>query len=101
MEAPMPRPLQPLLLVAAFLSLGCDPQPTQPSEAAVDDGATPALAPTETAVAEFRYAPAFDPSNFVRNVDNRFFPLVPGTRYVYIGEEDGERETNVVVVTGD
>jgi hypothetical protein len=27
--------------------------------------------------------------------------LVPGTRYVYIGEEDGERETNVVVVTHD
>jgi hypothetical protein len=34
-------------------------------------------------------------------VDNRFFPLVPGTRYLYVGEEDGERETNVVVVTHD
>ena len=32
-------------------------------------------------------------------VDNRFFPLVPGTQFVYKGEEDGEPETNVTLVT--
>jgi hypothetical protein len=43
----------------------------------------------------------FDPNNFVRAVDNRFFPLLPGTRYVYQGEEDGEIETNITIVTHD
>jgi hypothetical protein len=89
----MPRPMPTLLLAAAFLTLGCDGQPTQPSEVATGPGAAP--------VAEVRYAPGFDPDNFVRDVDNRFFPLVPGTRYVYVGEEDGERETNVTLVTHD
>jgi hypothetical protein len=92
-EIYMPRPMPTLLLAAASLTLGCDGQPTQPSEVAT----APAAAP----VAEVRYAPHFDPDNFVRDVDNRFFPLVPGTRYVSVGEEDGERETNVILVTHD
>jgi hypothetical protein len=89
----MPRPMPTLLLAAASLTLGCDGQPTQPSEVTT--------APTAGPVAEARYAPGFDPDDFVSDVDNRFFPLVPGTRYVYVGEEDGERETNVTLVTHD
>jgi len=54
-----------------------------------------------TATAELRYAPRFDPDNFVRVVDNPYFPLKPGTRFVYFGEEDGEAEKNVTVVTHD
>ena len=86
----------PLLLLAALPILSCDPQPTQPSGGAGE----PALDPV-TATAELRYAPRFDPDNFVRVVDNRFFPLKPGTRFVYFGEEDGEAEKNVTVVTHD
>jgi hypothetical protein len=82
-----------LLLAAAALTMGCDEQPTQPSQAA--------RMPAEMPIADTRYAPRFDPDQFVRDVDNRFFPLVPGTRYVFVGEEDGERETNVILVTGD
>jgi hypothetical protein len=83
-----------LLLVASSLTLGCDQQPPQPAEAAAGESATPT-------VAESRYAPKFDPDNFVRKVDNRFFPLVPGTRHVSVGEEDGEPATNVLLVTRD
>lgn len=71
--------------VAAILS--CDGQPTQPSESS--SGLTTASMPT------------FDPHNFVGVVDNRFFPLRPGTRYVYQGVEDGEVETNITIVTHD
>jgi hypothetical protein len=92
----MPRSSLPLPLLAALLILSCDPQPTQPSGGAGE----PALDPV-TATAELRYAPRFDPDNFVRVVDNRFFPLKPGTRFVYFGEEDGEAEKNVTVVTHD
>ncbi len=45
------------------------------------------------------YDPAIDPAQFVRGVDNPFFPLVPGTtrRYRSTGDEDGE-ETVVTVM---
>src|SRR6266576_2901655 len=44
-------------------------------------------------------APAVDPSNFVRHVTNRWFPLKPGTVLVYKGVKDGARQTDRVTVT--
>lgn len=35
------------------------------------------------------YDPTLDPSSFVERVDNPYYPLVPGTRWVYEGDEDG------------
>ena len=32
------------------------------------------------------YHPAIDPANFVATIDNPFFPLVPGTTFVYEGQ---------------
>src|SRR5690242_11023182 len=87
--------------LAAVLS--CESQPTQPSDSS--GGLTPdAAAGSQSAGAATLTAaaiPAFDPDNFVRVVDNRFFPLRPGTRYVYHGVEDGEVETNITIVTHD
>ncbi len=36
---------------------------------------------------------------FVNRIDNRYFPLFPGTTYVYKGAEDGEVQGTVVEVT--
>jgi hypothetical protein len=47
------------------------------------------------------YAPHIDPANFTDTVDNPFFPLKPGTRWVYEGESEGEAERDVVEVTSD
>ncbi len=47
------------------------------------------------------YNPVIDPANFVAGVDNPYFPLVPGTKFVYEGLSDGEMEHNEVVVTHD
>src|SRR5688572_20625915 len=48
------------------------------------------------------YAPRIDPADFTSEVDNRFLPLKPGTRWVYEGTGDeGERERIVVEVTPD
>jgi hypothetical protein len=78
----------------------CDSQPTQPSEAGVDAGK--ANTSSNASLAEQpNLSLDFDPDNFVRVVDNPLFPLRPGTRFVYQGEEDGEAETNVVIVTYD
>lgn len=81
----------PPLLFAASLIVSCD-RPAQPSD-------PPAEPLTDPVTSASYFAPRFDPDRFVHDVDNRFFPLVPGTRYVYVGEEDGEREVDVVLVT--
>jgi hypothetical protein len=39
------------------------------------------------------------PGNFVRRVDNPWFPLIPGTTFVYRGVKDGKAARDVVTVT--
>jgi hypothetical protein len=39
------------------------------------------------------------PSDFVRSIDNPYFPLRPGTTLRYEGMKDGERATDTVTVT--
>jgi hypothetical protein len=43
--------------------------------------------------------PSFVPSNFVSRIDNQWFPLTPGTVYVYTGVKDGKPSRDVVTVT--
>ena len=38
-------------------------------------------------------------SRFSARVDNPWFPLRPGTRYVYVGEKDGQPSRDVMTVT--
>jgi hypothetical protein len=38
------------------------------------------------------YAPELDPGSFVDRVDNPYLPLVPGTTWVYEGQDDDETE---------
>ena len=85
-----------LALLAAPMILSCDSQPTQPSVL----GATAAADAAMTSAATL-YTPRFDPKDFVDVVNHRFFPLKPGMRWEYSGVEDGEKETNVVLVTGE
>jgi hypothetical protein len=40
-----------------------------------------------------------NPGNFVAHVTNPWFPLKPGTMYVYSGVKDGKRTRDVVTVT--
>jgi hypothetical protein len=82
------------LILASTLIVGCNEVPTQP------DSSGPVTVGSARSLSVQRQ-PQFDPDNFVRLVDNRFFPLTPGTRFVYKGEEDGEEETNITIVTHD
>jgi len=52
-----------------------------------------------TGLSEASSPPPIGPSNFVRHVDNRWFPLQPGTTYVYRGVKDGKRARDVFHVT--
>jgi hypothetical protein len=67
------------------------------------DAATPtALAPRAPELAARVVAPPLPaPSSFVSVIDNPFFPLIPGTTFLYRGESDEGVETNTVEVTHD
>jgi hypothetical protein len=69
--------------ILVFLLVGCSPrEPVSPS------------------VAEGPYNPEIDPADFVGVVDNPYFPVVPGARYVYEGQtEDGLERTEVEVLS--
>lgn len=47
------------------------------------------------------YDPQIDPNDFVAHVDNPYFPLTPGTTYVYSGLSEDGAERNEVSVTHD
>lgn len=47
------------------------------------------------------YRPVLDPASFADRIDNPYLPLLPGSRWVYEGVEDGETERVEVVVTAD
>jgi hypothetical protein len=57
-----------------------------------DAGKTPAASP---------YAPTIDPAKFTDQVTNRYFPLTPGTTYVYEGTKDGVAQRDEFTVTRD
>ena len=45
------------------------------------------------------YSPSVRPSNFVAKIDNRFFPLVPGTTFHYRGHSGDTPQTDDMEVT--
>src|SRR4051794_197535 len=47
------------------------------------------------------YAPTLDPADFVARVDNPYFPLAPGSRWRFEGEEEGTPQVDDVVVMTD
>jgi hypothetical protein len=47
------------------------------------------------------YAPTIEPARFTDQITNRYFPLTPGTTYVYEGTKDGAPQRNEVTVTRD
>ena len=51
---------------------------------------------------EEKYSPIINPEDFVEEINNTYFPLIPGTTFVYEGEgEDGELLRNEVAVTNE
>jgi hypothetical protein len=57
----------------------------------------PGLAATPEATPA--YPVTIDLADFVETIDNPWFPLTPGTTWIYEGESDGELERNEVTVT--
>jgi hypothetical protein len=74
-------------LAAAWLLAACGAGPEPAPPTGIDELQIPTASP--------------DPTDFVAEIDNPYLPLVPGSRWVYEGESDGEAERIEVVVTDD
>jgi hypothetical protein len=96
----MDRKLIIALGVAAVLVGACSssPSPAESPAAAAPSISPPASTPSPTAPG---YAPSIDPANFVGTVDNPFFPLAPGTTYVFEGTRDGKGQRDEFAVTSE
>lgn len=57
------------------------------------------LLSTNVPPAAAKSALEFDPGDFVRQVTNPYFPLKPGTTYIYKGEKEGASTRDVMTVT--
>ncbi len=99
----------PLFLAVLLALAACDSGSGDVSEAGTD-GSTPGASPSPSEVAPAAPAEdgAFDPANFDEDsatVDNPWFPLEPGTRYVWEGsafDDEGQRiDRRVVFVVTD
>jgi hypothetical protein len=84
-----------MILVALFVALaaGCGSSGHGSSTGTVLTSASP-LAPIRG-----HYAPEIDAANFVAKVDNRFWPLEPGTAFHYVGTRGRTVQTDDEVVT--
>src|SRR5215217_4566886 len=47
------------------------------------------------------YSPHIDPADFTTKIDNKYFPLKPGTTFVYEGKMEGASERDEMAVTHD
>jgi hypothetical protein len=79
-------------------SAGGDPETTETTETeASETRAEPVIDPGDGG----NYDPQLDPADFVQGVDNPYYPLTPGSRWVYEGNDDGENEHIEVTVTDE
>jgi hypothetical protein len=56
---------------------------------------------TQESTRSASYSPGIKPSEFTTKIDNKYFPLKPGTAFVYEGKFHGAPERDVMAVTHD
>jgi hypothetical protein len=99
----LPVAFATLLALGACSTTAPSAQST-PGKSGAGQSSAPSLAATPFPAAYASggaYAPAIDPASFVDTVDNPYFPLVPGTRWVMNGHGDSAGEVTITQVTAD
>ena len=87
------RPALALVLAGSLAACGTDASTT--ADTTPSTRAAPVIDPGDGG----DYHPELDPADFVAVIDNPYLPLTPGSRWVYTGDSDGEREDIEVLVT--
>jgi hypothetical protein len=80
---------------AAAPGSATNPPPRSTAPATTGDIGRPVIDPGDGG----DYRPDVDPADFVTGIDNPYLPFTIGSRWVYKGETDGQRERIEVVVT--
>jgi hypothetical protein len=91
--------------IAAVLAAACHGSgqtaaagsPPQPPATSAPASPSPSGSPLPST--DLPYQPQIDPSQFSATVDNPWFPLKPGTTFVYEGVKDGKPSRDVYTVT--
>jgi hypothetical protein len=85
--------------LAVVSACGADQPAQQTGGSNTSNEAAPPFAPEVAEQPTANYAPEIDPSNFVKEVDNPYFPLEPGTTWVYEGKtpEGTERVEDTIL----
>ena len=81
--------------VAALVGACTSSHASSPTPSAPSGLPSTSTGPTSTA------GPAIDPANFVSKIDNPYYPLIPGTTFVYEGVKDGDTQRDMVEVTSE
>jgi hypothetical protein len=85
--------------VVLGVGTGCGSSDKSSSQASTTASATAAQSAASLAPIHGNYAPKVDPANFVATVDNRYFPLKPGTAFHFKGVRGKTPQTDDAVVT--
>lgn len=83
-----------LAILLALLFVACQNSPTEPTRSV-----EPAASFFSTTSNDRKVQTEIDPEDFVKEVDNQYLPLQPGTKFFYEGTKDGVPTTNEVFVT--
>jgi hypothetical protein len=83
-----------LLIVAGVAGCGSSGSSTTSTTGASTAGSAPSLAPIHG-----KYSPLINPANFVATINNRYWPLKPGTTYHYKGVRGTTPQTDNEAVT--
>ena len=100
MRSPLAPGFKVGMAIIAVAAAACTSSPAPGTSAS--KSSRPVPSPTTTIVpsgAAVAYQPRIDPAQFVSVVDNPYFPLTPGTTYVYTGVKDGQSQRDEVIVT--
>ena len=83
------------LTILAALASGCGSS----SSGTTTSTSAPSASASSLAPVHGTYKPSIDPANFVATIDNRYWPLKPGTAYHYKGVKGTTSQTDDEVVT--
>ena len=91
----------PLLLAATLICAGCASHAaSNPTGPAATNPPSPAASPLAAPKLPMGADPVnLDPANFSTDITNPYWPMKPGTRWVYRGIEEGEAPQDIVVVS--
>ena len=88
-----------LVLLSTFVVLLLLATSAGAAGASANPSTTTSTARVSSVIATQPANPVINPADFVDRIDNRYFPLKPGTTFIYQGTKGGQAQRDVITVT--